>query len=602
MIKTRDKIEEQYKWDLSKIYSNKKDIEKDIKELDKLTKKILSLKGKILDSATNLLNLLNTSYNLDRLFDKLYTYASLKNDEDLSNNKNSVLIEKLTNLSSKINANTSFIVPELLESDYKVVKEYIKEESALKVYQKNLKDIFRYKKHHLSKEEEKLLSFIMPNLYNTSTVYSIFTNSDMTFNKIHDEDNNLVDLNESNYSIYIRSKNKRVRKEAYESLFTGYKQFANSFTSTLTSFINSEVKLSKIYKYNSALESALFDDNVDPSIYQNLIDTINNNLEPIKEYLKLKKELLKTDKLHFYDISVSMIEDYDKKYSLEEAKEIVFNALEILGKDYIDILKSAFTNRWIDIYNNKGKRSGAYSGGSYDTYPYVLLNFEGTLNDVSTIAHELGHSMHSYYSHNKQPYNISQYKIFVAEVASTTNEILLNKYMIDHANSKEEKLALLNNLIELFRATFYRQTMFAEFELYLYENIEKDNVLTTEILVEEYEKLNKKYYVNEIDIDEFIGYEWCRVPHFYYNFYVYKYALGISAANYIANKIYNNDQEMIKKYKEFLSLGGSMDPIDELRTLGIDLNDPKIIEEATKEFKSLCTEFKNTYNETKKVK
>ena len=375
-------------------------------------------------------------------------------------------------------------------------------------------------------------------------------------------------------------------------LLETYAKYKNTISNTFKENVDYLVGMAKIEKFNSSLEASLFSDNIDTTVYNNLIETVHKNLNVLYKYYDLKKEILNLDELHLYDIYVELIKDLDKEYSFEEAKEIVINALSILGDDYINNLKKAFDERWIDVYNNVGKRGGAYSSGFYDTNPFVLLNFEGKLNDVSTLAHELGHSMHTYYSCKNNTYNNSGYKIFVAEVASTVNELILNKYLLKNSKDKKEKLFILNNLMELFKGTIYRQTMFAEFERDMHKKYEDGEILTNELLSNEYYKLNKEYFGPNVVVDEEIKYEWERIPHFYYDFYVYKYAIGLSSACYIVDGIVNNKPNALENYLKFLKSGGSDYPANELKIAGVDVNSSEVIESAIKMFDETINEFK----------
>ena len=418
----------------------------------------------------------------------------------------------------------------------------------------------------------------------------------MKFGNIKDENGNLVEFTESNYSKFIHSSNREVRKNAFKLLLETYAKYKNTISNTFKENVDYLVGMAKIEKFNSSLEASLFSDNIDTTVYNNLIETVHKNLNVLYKYYDLKKEILNLDELHLYDIYVELIKDLDKEYSFEEAKEIVINALSILGDDYITNLKKAFDERWIDVYNNVGKRGGAYSSGFYDTNPFVLLNFERKLNDVSTLAHELGHSMHTYYSCKNNTYNNSGYKIFVAEVASTVNELILNKYLLKNSKDKKEKLFILNNLMELFKGTIYRQTMFAEFERDMHKKYEDGEILTNELLSNEYYKLNKEYFGPNVVVDEEIKYEWERIPHFYYDFYVYKYAIGLSSACYIVDGIVNNKPNALENYLKFLKSGGSDYPANELKIAGVDVNSSEVIESAIKMFDETINEFKTLIN------
>ena len=413
----------------------------------------------------------------------------------------------------------------------------------------------------------------------------------MKFGLIKDENNEEVELTESNYSVFLHSKDRRVRKEAFNKILTTYGEYKNTISSTFAGNVDTLTTLAKLKKYDSSLEAALFSDNVDKEVYNNLIKTVKDNLDVLYKYFKLKKDFLKLDEFHLYDQYVDLVEKNTKQYTFLEAKALVIEALSVLGEDYIKNLNKAFDERWIDVYNNKGKRGGAYSSGFYDTKPYVLLNYEGTINDVSTLAHELGHSMHTYYSCLNNPYQYSSYKIFVAEVASTVNELLLNFHLLNKG-SKEDKKYILSNLMNLFKATIYRQTMFAEFERDMHNLKEQGGVLTNEVLCDNYYKLNLDYFGPDVVVDDEIKYEWERIPHFYYNFYVYKYAIGLSCACYIVDNILNKKENALENYLKFLSSGGSDYPINELKIAGIDVTKKDVIESAIKMFDSFIEQFK----------
>ena len=382
-------------------------------------------------------------------------------------------------------------------------------------------------------------------------------------------------------------------------MYETYSNYKNTLSTLYKSHLEFLTEIAKIKKFNNSLESSLFSENIDVSVYNNLIDTVNKNFKVVYKYYNLKKEILNLDEIHLYDVCAQMVGDLDKDYSYEEAKEILFKALAPLGENYLNDLKKAFDERWIDVYNNAGKRSGAYSGGFYDTNPFVLLNYEGKLYDVATLAHELGHSMHTYYSCKNNSYTDSDYQIFVAEVASTVNEVLLYLYLINNSNDNKEKLYVLNELLELFRQTIYRQVMFAEFEKLTHELTEKGEILTSELLTDEYYKLNQKYFGSNVVVDELIKYEWERIPHFYYNFYVYKYAIGISSACHIVNNILEGKENALENYLSFLKSGGSDYPANELKITGVDVTKPEVVESAIKMFDETIDKFQKVYKKTK---
>ncbi len=594
--KLREEISNEYKWDLEAIYKNKEEFEDELKKIEQEIDKIDKYKDILMESSSNLLECLELDTNISRRLSKAHTYANCYFDSDTGNASYQEMLGKVNNLYQKYSEKISFIEPSILKCDYNTIQKYMEESPKLKSYERNLKEIYRFKKYILSDNEEKIISNLEKALDSSSTTYESLTDTDMTYGNIIDANGESVELTDSNYNKYIKSNDRRVRKEAFDELYRVYSNFKNTICSTIKGNIEANTSIAKIRGYNSSIEASLFSDNIDVSVYNNLIDTVSNNLSSLFKYYDLKKKILGLDEMHLYDTYVSIINEKPREYTFDEAKELVKKALSVLGDKYINDLNNAFTEKWIDIYNNKGKRGGAYSGGSYDTYPYVLLNFEGTLNDVSTLAHELGHSMHSYYSRLNNSYQDSNYKIFVAEVASTVNELLLSKYLLKNTSDKREKLIILNNLLDLFKATIFRQTMFAEFEKNIYEKHEKGEILTAELLCNDYYELNKKYFGNSVYVDDEIKYEWERIPHFYYYFYVYKYATGLSAACYIVNGILSGSKDALDNYLKFLTLGGSMDPLDELKVAGIDMTKPEAILSAIHMFDEILEEFEQLYN------
>ena len=593
----RDKIEEKYKWNLTPIFKNIEAFNKYYQEAEKEIKEFAKYEHIMGNNAQNFYQTINSYYEISRKIDKLAVYTSLQFDEDTSNNANQSLKLKVNNLYDKWNKICFFVTPTILKKEEHEIEEYYKEEPKLKEYETILKREFRYKEHTLTDTEEKLLSSMTKVFNNNYETYELLKDSDIRFGNIEDEFGNQVELTCSNYSIYIESKNRHVRKEAFTTLYKTYKQFANTFAATLSGNINENTTIAKIRKFSSAIECCLYKDELEETIYNNLINTVSNNLDILFKYYGLKKEVLNLDELHLYYIYTPIIENFEKKYPFEEAKEIVLKALSILGEDYIKILKQGYEDRWIDVYPTKAKRTGGYSSGCYDTNPYILLNYQDKYNDMSTLAHESGHSMHSYYTRHNNPYQYGDYAIFVAEVASTVNEILLAKYLLKTSKDKNEKLFILDNLMNLFKATIYRQTMFAEFEQSIYSDSEKDIPLTAEYLSKKYYNLNKKYFGENVVVDEEIKYEWERIPHFYYNFYVYKYATGLSAASQIATDILNGKENAVENYKKFLKSGSTLSPLESLKLAGVDLSKKEVIESALKMFEDTIEEFKKTYEE-----
>ena len=592
--KKRSEINEKDTWDLSVLYKNVEAFKEEYKKLKDDIKEIEKYKGKLLESADTLLNFLKLEDTLERRLYKLYYYAHLNFDVDTTNAKSLELTAEISQLITIYSTLTSFVDPELLKAEYAKILRFYEEKPELLTYRFNLENLYRYKKHTLKENEEKILSTLSEALNASDEIYESLTDSDLTFGNII-VDGKRVEFTESNYSTFIESNDRKVRQKAFNILFKNYQKYIHTIANTFRFHVETASKLAKLKHYESSLAASLFQENIDIKVYENLIKTVRENLSTLYDYYNLKKEVLGLDKLHLYDIYANMVSDIDVKYTFDEAKNIVLDALGILGTDYQKKLTKAFNNRFIDIYNNKGKRSGAYSSGFYDTPPYILLNYEGGYSDLTTLAHELGHSMHTMYSCENNPYNTSSYQIFVAEVASTVNELLLLKYLLKKTDSKKEKLFLLNKLLELFKGTIFRQTMFAEFEKNMYESHEKGIVLTPEYLNSEYYKLVCDYFGRDVVKDKLIQYEWMRIPHFYYNFYVYKYAIGLSAACKIVHDIELNGEKAISNYLAFLKTGGSMYPSEELKIAGVDISSPEFIEEAISMFKETISEFREIY-------
>lgn len=594
--KLRCEIEDKYKWDLTKIYKDEKEWQRDFDDVKEKILKVLEYKDSFLSNGKKLYEYLKYDEEVSRKLEKIYYYAHLNYDADTLDEKYKVMTNKVSDLFTKYNELSSFVVPEILKLDEEKLNTFYKEEEKLEDYRFSIENIYRFKNHTLDEEKEKMLSNLSKCLSNPEETYEALTDSDFEYDYITDEKGNKVKFNESNYSLFIKSKDRSVRKRAFEMLHNKYKKYIRTITSTYKGEVETNVVLAKIRNYDSAISASLYSDNVPVDIYNNLIKVVNDNMDVLYDYYDLKREILSLDRLHMYDTYVEIINKIDKKYSFDEAKEIVMEALSVLGDKYVKNLKKAFDEKWIDIYHSKGKRSGAYSSGNFDVNPYVLLNFEGTLNDVSTLAHELGHSMHTYLSCKNNPYQYSSYEIFVAEVASTVNELLLANYMLKNSKNKEEKLAVINHILDLYKATLYRQTMFAEFEKETHKLREKGEVLTSDLLSNTYYNLVKKYFGPNVLCDDLIKYEWARIPHFYYNFYVYKYATGISAASYIVDGILNNKEGALENYMKFLKSGGSMYPLDELKIAGVNLNSKSVILSAIKTFEKYLKEFKDIYN------
>ncbi len=588
--KNREDIPYNYKIDLTELFKTEEDFNKEIEELYKYIDKIKLYKEKVYE---NLYELLELDTNISKRIERLFIYAHINNDIDLSNDKYNRYYGNVIKLNKKYSELSSYIIPELMKYEYNDIEKMYKKDKRLLEYEIILKDIFRKKEYVLSEKEEKIISKLSDIFNIPEDTFSKLTDVDLKFGCIKDNNNKKVEINNSNYATYLESSNRKVRKNAFKTLYKGYESIIN----TNSELISGEVKLhnsvASIRGYKSSLEASLINNDVDANVYKTLIKSISDNINIIHKQWQIRKKVLGVKDLHLYDTYVPLVDNYDKKYSFDEGRELVLKALKPLGTDYINILKKAFDERWIDVYPTKNKRMGGYCTACYLTHPYVFLNFDGRFDEVSTIAHELGHAMHYYYAIENNLYQNYSYTIFVAEVASQVNELLLSYYMLDNASNKEEKLYIVDELIKRFKASVVRQTMFSEFELDIHEFEQKGEILTKDMLCNHYYELNKKYFGNKVKIDKEIMYEWSRIPHFYYNFYVYQYATGYIAAMKIAKEIYNNNTEALNNYKEFLKLGCKVNPVESLKIAGVDLTEEKVYTEAFKEFDS----YLNNYEE-----
>lgn len=589
----RSEVKKEDTWDVESIYRSIKDWQEDYEDCRSKITNLEEQKDSFLKDSKHFKDFILLSDNVERQLEKIYVYANLRNNEDTTNTTYQELLGKGLNLYQEYSEKTNFVVPLILKEDKKKIESFIDSEEELAPFRHTIEDILRYQGHNLSEVEEKVIAAYNTVLSSASKTADMLMDADMRFGNIKDEDGRKVELTQSNYGIYLRSNDRRVRKDAFEKMNQVFGSFKNTLTSTLESTIKCNSTTARLKNFHSSLELSLFENNIPVSLYHNLISVVHNNLEPLYKYFNIKKNKLGLKEFHLYDGYVSTVTDISKKYSFEEGKELVINALSVLGEDYIETLKKAFTERWIDIYPNRGKTSGAYSSGTYDTNPFVLLNYTEDYNDVSTLAHELGHSMHSYLSNTHNDHTNASYPIFLAEIASTVNELLLSYYMEHHARTPEEKLAILNERLDTFKGTIYRQTMFAEFELYMHDAVDKGEVLTAEKLCDKYYELNKLYFGNGVVVDDDIRYEWLRIPHFYRPFYVYQYATGLSIASYIAKNILEGKEGFRDKYLEFLSSGGKDDPLEILKIIDVDLTDTKVFEESLTMFKETVNTFEH---------
>ncbi|HHW32079.1 MAG TPA: oligoendopeptidase F [Clostridiaceae bacterium] len=586
----REEIDDKYKWKLEDMYQSMDLWEKDFEKVKSLLPKIDEYRGRLSENGNVLLEALKLSDEISCISEKLYVYGRMKRDEDNTNPNSQSIADRVMGLYTKVNAALSFFVPEIIRIPEEILKDFILNVPDLKVYEFYLKEIIRQKKHVLSEKEEEILALASEIAQAPKDIFTMLNNADMKFPIIKDENNEDVELTNGNFIKFLRSKDRRVRTEAFHALYSSYIDKKNTLAATLSGSVKKSRFFATVRKYDSAIQASLDSDNIPLDVYDNLIKTVNDNMRLLHRYLRLRKKALKLDELHMYDLYVPIVDQPDKTIPYEEALEIVKEGVSPLGKEYIELLDNAFKSGWIDVYENIGKTSGAYSWGAYGTHPYVLLNYQGTLNDVFTIAHEMGHALHTHYTNISQPYINSGYKIFVAEVASTVNESLLMKYMLRKATDKQEKAYLMNMYLEEFRTTLFRQVMFAEFEKIIHQKAKDEEALTAEEFSNIYKGLNEKYYGAEVFIDSEISMEWSRIPHFYNSFYVYKYATGLSAASSISMQILEEGEPAVRRYIDFLKSGNSDYPLEILKKAGVDLSTPKPIEDAMRMFEGILFE------------
>ena len=587
----RSEISDEYKWSVKDLYSSDELWNNDYEKALKSTQEKSSFEGCVMDSADTLADALSESEKDDYITERLYVYAFMRYYEDTSDGTYQQMSGKAQMLAVKMSEKYSFLVPEIMAADDDKVARFL-DSDKIKPYRHLLCDMLAKKEHTCSQKEEKLLAMASQMADSPSDIFSKFNNADVKFGKVHDEHGDEKELTSAGFSVFMESRDRNVRKEAFYALYRQYKSYINTLAASYYGKVKQAVFFANARNYESTLQMYLSGSFIPESVYTNLIDTVNNNLDKMHDYVSLRKKTLGVDELHFYDIYAPLTSDYTVKVSYENAKETVLDALKILGDDYVSQVKKGYESGWVDVYENDGKRSGAFSWGAYGTHPYIFLNYTETLNDIFTLIHETGHAMHTYYSNETQPYTYAGYKIFVAEVASTCNEVILIDYLLKHSRSDEEKKYLYGHYLEQFKGTLFRQTMFAEFEMITHRMAQDGEVLNAESLCGTYKKLNDKYFGKDMVIDEEIAYEWARIPHFYTPFYVYQYATGFSAAVAIATKIINGDKEVLHGYREFLKGGSSMHPIELLSLCKIDMSKPDVIQDALNVFGSLIEDFK----------
>ncbi|WP_027364865.1 oligoendopeptidase F [Desulfotruncus alcoholivorax] len=595
-LPNREEIAQEFKWHLEDIYPNDDLWEKDFKEVSRLIEKVASYKGRLGESAQTLLEAFRTQEDLNRIDEMVFTYAKMRRDENNANPVYQALTDRSESLSAMVQAAISFFVPEILSLPAETLEQFRKEEPGLELYRFALEEIYRQKPHTLSAAEEQIIAQAEEVTQAPSNIFTMLNNADFTFPPIKDEEGNEVEVTHGRYIRFMESRDRRVRKEAFESMYSTYRKFINTLAATYNSSVKKDVFYARVRKYPSALEASLFSDNVPREVYDNLIKTVRANLDKMYRYVALRKKILGLEELHMYDLYTPLAKEVKWDIPYPGAVEMVKEGLAPLGSAYIQTVAEGINSGWVDVYENKGKTSGAYSWGPYGVHPFVLLNYQDNLNNVFTLAHEMGHAMHSYYSYREQPYIYAHYKIFTAEVASTVNETLLIRHLLDTVSERDKKLYLLNHYLEQFRGTVFRQTMFAEFEKITHEKLEAGEALTPELLCRIYRRLNVDYYGPDIVVDEEIKYEWARIPHFYSAFYVYKYATGFSAATSLAGQILDQGDQAVGRYLDFLKKGGSDYPLNLLRTAGVDMASPQPVQDGLDVFGKLLDEFERLTN------
>lgn len=579
-------------WNMEDLYASEDLYDKDREKTERMMERFSSFQGRLSRGPKELLETLRLYEKMNRTFEKLYVYANQKYHEDTANAKYQKMSQEAQLLGTRLSQCTAWLEPELLTLPEEKLGSYFgaceaanaagqtAEADALSMYKRFIEQITRRKEHVLNADTEALLSKAGDLGQAPSNIFSMFNNADIRFPDVCGSDGKALPLTQGSYISMLQKEDRTLRRNAFQSLYSVYAQFENTLAAVYYANARQADFFAKEHHYASSMEEALDINEIPVSVYHSLIETINRRLPLMHRYMELRKRLMGLDELHMYDIYTPMVRCPQKTYSFEEAKEIVRRGLAPLGEDYLAILQEGFDNRWIDVYENTGKRTGAYSWGAYEPHPYVLLNFHGGLKDVFTLAHEMGHSLHSWYSNHTQPYLYAGYRIFVAEVASTCNEALLIHDLMERSTDEDEKKYLINYFLEQFRTTMYRQTMFAEFEMLTHQAVQRGEALTAETLNQCYLELNQRYFGSNMVVDEEISHEWSRIPHFYNPFYVYQYATGFAAAIAISSKILSNESGIVEKYKRFLSGGSSKNPIDLLKICGVDMSTPEPVEAA----------------------
>jgi oligoendopeptidase F len=589
-LPNRSDLTEKETWDLTPIFESDAAFDTAFEALTKKLEEAPSYQGTLKDGADSFLKAIDYLLSVYREVEKIYVYSHLKNDQDTSNTTYQGLYARASSLAAQSGAALAWFQPEVLTLSDEEIDGYFAENKDLEVYRYFVKQMTDERAHVLSAKEEELLANASEVLSASSDTFSVLNNADLKFPIVKDENGHDVELSHGLYGQLMESTNREVREAAFKGMYSVYEQFRNTFASTLTANVKKHNFNAKVRNFSSAREAALSANHIPESVYDTLLDVVDKNLPLLHRYVALRKKLLNVDTLHMYDMYTPVLGDAPIKHSYEEAKEISLKGLAPLGEEYIEIVKEAYADRWIDVVENKGKRSGAYSSGSYDTKPYILLNWHDSLNHLYTLVHEMGHSVHSYYTRKTQPYVYGDYSIFLAEIASTTNENLLTEYLLKTETDPKVRAFVLNHYLDGFKGTIFRQTQFAEFEHFIHTEDAKGTPLTSEFLSEYYAGLNAKYYGPSVEKDPEIAYEWSRIPHFYYNYYVFQYSTGFSAAAALADKILKGEENALENYLGFLKAGSSDYPIEVMKKAGVDMTQAAYIEDAMKVFEERLNE------------
>ncbi|GEK89223.1 oligoendopeptidase F [Alkalibacterium putridalgicola] len=586
----REEIPVEQTWDLTVIYKSDEKWEEDFNETQKSVEEVKAYQGQLASGSGTFLEALEAMLNLSRKVSALYVYAHLKNDQDTANSTYQAMNDRARYLAALSQEATSWFEPELIALPEEQLSGYFDEQEELKQYKHYITQLTANKAHVLSAEMEALLAAASEVLTSSSQTFSVLNNADLKFPMVKGEDGEEVQLSHGMYGELLESTDREVRKEAFEKMYEVYESFKNTFASTLSANVKHHNYQAKVHHYNSARESALSDNHIPEAVHDTLIEVVNDHLPLLHRYMDLRKQVLELDELHMYDLYTPITGEASLKFTYDEARDKTFEGLDVLGPEYRAVLDDAFNSRWIDVVENKGKRSGAYSSGMYDTNPYILLNWHDSLNHLYTLVHELGHSAHSYFTRKNQPYVYGNYSIFLAEIASTTNENLLTDYLLETTEDPKARAYVLNHYLDGFKGTVFRQTQFAEFEHFMHEEAAKGTPLTADYLSESYRELNSKYYGDAVEKDEAIQYEWARIPHFYYNYYVYQYSTGFCAATALADKILNKEEGALDKYLSYLKAGSSDYPIEVMKKAGVDMTEREYLERAMKVFEERLDE------------